>query len=347
MGTSKTNQVPTKISNNRFIQQMELWGWTKRRNQGDRWLMERKSHPGTPNIAVMAPNVHKGNNTLVIREVYDWTTEGDANVFWARKAPANVPVVPATVETIDKYKQRMDDGERYCQSCGETYNVAEIGENDGFCIKCDPTRIVDPAGPFTDIDDDRETPGQGVADVVDSEKGPGAPPDVPAIESPAKAVRGASKDVLVYLHQHPFETVTAATVAKATGVSVKTTQNALSYLASIGLAERVLRGAYRLDPLLAADKVVHHEHTGPVEVTYAPAPAPEAPPAPVLPKVFIYGDPAPVITAPEPDSGDDLDALLELILPADYRFHPSHIKHMRRWQTQTAELLAALRSRPA
>lgn len=162
-----------------------------------------------------------------------------------------------------------------------------------------------------------------------------------------KHQRGAAAEVLQYLHNHPHDTVTAGLIGRRTGMDAHTVGGALAHLCRLGHVERLVRGTYKLAPNLAAERVYRHEHTGGLEVPKQAAPkaaiavAPERPY--VLPTALPVGPPVDSEHRVVSDTGDDLDALLELVLPVDYEFKPAHLRAMRKWQQATAELLATLR----
>ena len=293
--------IPTKVANGRLIRQMELWGWTKVRSKGDRWVMGRKGDT----VSVMAPQVHKGNSGVTIKMVYEAVTGGDAEAFWARKAPSNVPDLDAIVDTVVTQRTYTPPPE---------YAAPEP--------EPEPAVAEEPAPAPAE----QENP-------------------VAAAEKP-KQHRGAAAEVLQYLNNHPHDTVTAGLIARRTNMDAHTVGSALAHLCRLGHVERLVRGTYKLAPNLAAERVYRHEHTGGVEVPKQAAAkaaitiAPMTAPAPVMAPVLQLHDAEHRVLA---DTGDDLDALLELVLPVDYEFKPAHLRAMRKWQQATAELLVTLR----
>ena len=311
------SSIPTKVANGRLIKQMELWGWVKSKNRGDRWVMADSTRPNVPSVSVMAPQVHKGNSTATIRMVYDLVCGGDAEAFWARKAPYNVPTTDAIVDTVVTQGTYHFDTNTPDQiiNTGDAVMVLHVSKGEP------PAEEPQPA--------EQE-------DTVAEE----------ALSEEHKRQRGIAAQVLGYMEAHPHETATGPTIAARTpGLDASNATNALAYLCKLGHVERVMRGTYRLSPNLAAEKVYRHEHTGGLEVPKVPKGGMPTS-LPVGPGVVPIRPEASNPPVVETDSGDDLDALLELILPEDYRFHPSHIRAMRKWQEATAELLHILRNTP-
>ena len=298
--------IPTKISNASLVEKLQEWGFTRTRTKGDFIVMR---HSDKREVVVMAPHLHRGNSTAELQAVYRTVCKGDAAAFWSFVPPSK----------------------------------AAAG---------------DPApAPDSDPDSDPES-----------------------LEKRNTAMlRGLASCVLEYVQSKPHDTHTIKTVAAAIKVVPGPVGNAMSYLHSQGHLVRVLRGTYRLSPTLQAESTVHHQHTGPVGVEVRGAPAvPAAPPvvacdarnrlgfrctlpvghnghhggqgavwagehtAPEQPAPAAPPAPAPA-PAPARSDEDDLDALLELVLPKDYQFQPSHIRAMREWQTATAKLLKTLR----
>lgn len=181
-------------------------------------------------------------------------------------------------------------------------------------------------------------------------------PDPESLEKRNTAMlRGLASCVLEYVQSKPHDTHTIKSVAAAIKVVPGPVGNAMSYLHSQGHLVRVLRGTYRLSPTLQAESTVHHAHTGPVGVEVRGVPAAPASTAPAVPPVVPAPAPRPASVPPVPPAApapvpapvhsddDDLDALLELVLPDHYIFQPKHIKAMREWQNATAKLLRTLR----
>lgn len=187
--------------------------------------------------------------------------------------------------------------------------------------------------------------------------------DADAAPAPASVrramTRGLASAALECIMGNPHETHTIQSVAAALRVDAGPVSNAMSYLCSQGHLVRILRGTYRLSPTLQAESTVHHQHVGPVSVTTKWEPTAPVPPTfdavmpqtPPPPPPTAKLDPAymevprqrPPAPAPQHDDDDDLDALLELVLPDHYIFQPRHIRAMREWQTATAKLLKTLR----
>jgi predicted RNA binding protein YcfA (HicA-like mRNA interferase family) len=197
--------------------------------------------------------------------------------------------------------------------------------------------------------------------VVPEESQPAEPTEPVADDKRAAPLRGLAGLVLAYMQEKPSRVVNAPDAGKAIGATTVQAANALNYLVSCGHAVRVMRGTFRLSPTFRAESVVHHQHTGPVDMIARSTPATvENTPtnAPILPvhgpKTSDRPDPDSVTRSPNlgnvvgvaldpDDQGDDLDSLLELVLPVGYKFSPSHLRAMRRWQNETARLLGVLR----
>lgn len=310
MNTSiRESVVPTQVANRRLIAQMELWGWQQHRKRGESVEMR---HPHIPEkILVRDAQIHKGNSVNTIRRVYELTCGGVAELFWTRKAPVNVDLIDATREAIPTPGSfsAPSDPIQLCEKCEQHHRDSEP------CPEPFPT---------------------------------GA----------AASNRGLAARTLAMMSVNPHRNYTSRDIARFLGLEdVSACASALRHLCECGHAERVMRGTYRLSAKLAAERTVHHAHTGPVEVAVAPAalalnvaPTHRSEPEPE-PKVWRHSE-EPIrrstneqfaLVDASADSDDDLDSLLELILPADYRFKPRHLAAMRRWQDETARLLAALR----
>ena len=291
--------IPTKVSNGRLIRQLELWGYTKGKVRGDR-VVYTPPMPALDPVTVMQAHVHKGNSTPALRLVYEAVTSGNANLFWARNAPANVPVEDAIDATIGRHVEEV---------------AAAVHANR---IKFDTTDSVPTP----------QAKEEAMPEPVTTD---------PA--SPRKQVRGASSKVLQYMHDHPHDTVTAGLIGRRIGMDAGTVGGALAHLCNLGHVERLVRGTYRLNANLAADKTVRHEHSGAVAVPKAAMASQAVATVTPITQSMVPSHPVHVPVA----EGDDLDALLELVLPQDYEFRPSHLRAMQKWQTATAELLAVLR----
>lgn len=299
--------VPSKVSNASLIRQLELWGYRKVGNKGDTWTMANPDYKGR-RVQVTAPQVHKGNSTVVIRNVYKVVTNGDAEAFWARRTPSNVPIEDAIEEVFDTMARET------ARKHAEPWYEQTTSE---------PTVV-------TTVTD--------TADSATSKEEPMSNREVQVEPLAAKKrQRGAASKVLQYLHDHPHDHLTAPTIGAALHLEPIVASGALAHLHRLGFAERLVRGTYRLSPSLAADRTVRHQHGGSVQT-----------PAPLTQQAAVAAvaerRPAPTIVPDVPPAeGDDLDAMLELILPEGYRFRPSHLQAMRKWQSATAELLVILR----
>jgi hypothetical protein len=302
--------IPTKVSNARLIRQLGLWGYKEDRVRGDLQILVG---PNGEEVMVMREHIHQGNSIHQLRNVYDSVTQGDAARFWSRTERLTwVSVYPPAPKPAPRPAPKITE--------------------------------LPPAPKITML--------------------PLAPTQPTQI---AAQQRGVARRVLEYMGADPNRSVSSKMVAaEFDDMDVRRAGNALTYLVQIGHIERVMRGYYRLSVSFRAQSLVHHQHTGPVGfVVNDPASTPENVPVDVpVVAVDVPESPEPIITASViavPDSrivgggtsavsvvssdpdGDDLDALLELVLPAGYAFQPSHLREMRRWQDATARLLAVLR----
>jgi len=318
--------IPTKVSNGRLIKQLELWGWTQHRSKGDRVIYEHSLY--LDRLTVMAAHIHQGNSPVMLRKVYDTVTGGNASLFWARRAPAMVSMKDALEETFQSGR----------------FDPVEMASTPIILPTENHTTIV----AVFDHDDHPEGGTYlGSGPVKARSPKPEAKKEEPAVTATPQHThqhRGTASKVFQYLNDHPHDTVTAAVIARRTNLDGRAIGNALNYLCGLGHVDRLVRGTYRLSPSLAADKVVRHEHTGGVEVprqtaTPKPASKPENPAISAAPMASVTPITKPHVASAE----DDLDALLELVLPTDYVFQPSHLRAMRKWQDATAELLRTLR----
>lgn len=229
---------PRKVGNRTLYRQMLAWGWVKEGHRGDRWRMR---HPSSRVLVeIMSPHVHTGNPSETIAEVYDVTCDGDVDAFWDHVADE---VVDGADRVAAREIRATDDGAR------EAARTSEFGMG----LSCSEVRVVDHvdardvaptlSASFPVIDPDDVATGA----VVLPERGSASPN------------RGAAAIILAALIERGTDTTTTAqAMADLVGVPIGTAQNALAYLATKDLAERVMRGTYRLGPRMAADVNVRH-----------------------------------------------------------------------------------------
>jgi predicted RNA binding protein YcfA (HicA-like mRNA interferase family) len=160
---------------------------------------------------------------------------------------------------------------------------------------------------------------------------------------------GISSLVLQAMMEKPRTLFSSVDLANLFDVDRSVAANAMTHLHSLGHVVRIKRGLYRLSAEMAATRVVHHAHTGPVEHVREQPFTPEQP-SPLVDVVFAIADKVDELddrtAQPIEEAIKDsyLDELLELILPDGYQFKVKHLDAMSEWKQATAELLRTLRS---
>lgn len=354
--------IPSHVGNRALIRQLELWGYSTWRTDNDRQIMVNNA--GREVICLRA-HIHSGPDKEMLKAIYKTVCDGNAELFWSRSERL---VMESAYKNDDKKTKPLTQKIDMTKAVPVRQRVAEqAGDSPSYPVVPFPCDHI------------------GCLGKAECQK-PGTQPQ----PAPEKHVEhGISARVLAYMEQHPHQTFTSDVIALYFGVDRNPVINALGYLAEKGHVERVMRGAYRLAPKLAAKETVHHAHTGPVEMTGSVhhdsrngiATGPEmvsqdspADPFPgarglaspgldptwdnmkrdyaaaqealnkgVLDNVSVVV-PTQLIVPEQVLDEDDMDALLEMILPKDYVFAPVHLKAMRRWQAETAKLLHVLRS---
>lgn len=174
--------------------------------------------------------------------------------------------------------------------------------------------------------------------------------------------RGAASTALQVLIAAgtPLNAQSICARAQSSTISQKAMGNALSYLHTIGLVDRVIRGTYRahVDLLPHTGRVRHdvtqhaaYNDTGAMPTILGPVPEP-APVARVesVPEPVPVPEPAPPAPAREiaraistqVDIEDDIDAVLDMLCPNGFK--ASQLKDVLRWREETAIFIRKIRS---
>lgn len=314
-------------SNRSLHRQLLTWGWVEDRKVGER---RRMRHPlSGETVDVMSPEQHRGNATDVFRDVYRITCDGDADRFWAGPPPL--------VEAI----RRATDAVRAPVVDDLTAPTVPIITRHAARPRFDqpPTQRADDLPLSTER---RDTP---------MPPEPARTPLTPVPSTNTHKGRGSSARLLGQLLVLNGKTRDTATLAQLAGVDRDVAVNALAYLASKGLAERVMRGVYRAADRLTGDVQVRHYATDIARLTQIIADAPfVAPPdTPQSSETAAESprtpDTAPPQELPPVDELDDgtLYDVLDLLLPGA-TFTVRHLAAIEEWRRHTLALIRSVTS---
>lgn len=102
--------IPKHPSNRKIIEMLLLWGWAlgKRRGQMQEMIGAPLGNTKGVTLAVAAASQHDANPTSVFLEIYQLTTDGDAEAFW--EGPTDPQFWASVVKQArDREKRRKDE----------------------------------------------------------------------------------------------------------------------------------------------------------------------------------------------------------------------------------------------
>lgn len=304
MSDHRASAVPRAPSNRRVIEQMKRWGWTTGRQDG-RWMTMHGPPIGEMSgitLAVRPGSQHDANPTTIFHEIYNLTTNGDANSFW--EGP------PEVWQDMLRQARERSEKARAAAKEAELARAAQVArEREWEAIRIEGERQAEAA------------------------RAEAAKREVKEMESKRKTGKGIrtsdirASDVLDCLATND-RPMNIQAVGRRMGLdmdnetNVRDVGNRLAYLYSKGLAERVMAGTYRAlgSGTATSGRIEHH-------VDRKNTHEPER----VSPDRTIFN---PITIEPIEDS---IEAVLDLLLPNGFK--ASHLKFIAPWIDATKQML--------
>lgn len=298
------SHVPTHVTNGKLIDQMKEWGWREGKANGNFVTMRPPANIDGETIKVKPRQVHNGNSSRVISDVYRLTCQGDRELFWRGPSELWVEMVARAEYEAEQRRQARETAAAE-RATARAANAAATAPPVPSPAPADPPR----------------PKRRRTSDVTSK--------DVLAVlvklDRPTRAV-----DVAADLNIDP------------TAANLKTLVARLGYLADKGHAVRVMNGCYRVAPTAAAmagrydHDVQHHGDIVPPIVVDPPAP-----PADVVVAEQHSTEVVVVYRAtPEVDEEAELEAVLDMLLPDGYK--AKHRRMVEDWVELTRKMRATV-----
>lgn len=294
--------IPKHPSNRRIIEQMRLWGWAVGKQNG-KWQQMLGPPVGDMKgvtIAVKPASQHDANPTDVFLEIYRITTAGDAEAFW--DGPPDQQAwddMLAQAWKREKARREQDQADALSRAAENAQRLAVQHRAE----KRRQERLAEAAKQTPNVS--RETSAKPITKKPTTKKESMIPERRLINIDPAK-VRLRSSDVLQVLVTKDRPMNHTALLKELNLEDNAQNRSDVSgrccYLASKGLAVRVMAGTYRAAPdaHAIAARISHDVHSD-------------------QPQTAAHSDPAPAVRQVVESIDDTIEAVLDLLLPHGFR----------------------------